>query len=598
VDERFVRLNELGYGGMSVVYRAFDAIQRREVALKVIRPRHALRIDGIQRFFREARTLRGLRHPNIVAPLHFGCTDQGLLYLSLQLLSGDSLADILSKSGPLPVPRALALVQQAAEALATVHRCGVLHRDLKPENFRVLPGDLLKMLDFGIATRLGEEDEPASPRVRQVCGTPPYMSPERVLGEREDEASDLYGLGTLLFEMLAGAPPFSGPDPIAVARQHLVEAPPALSDVAQGSSFPEELEALVEELLRKEPAQRPKSAMEVIRRIRMARRSLIPTSAESSSMSLATPFHERPTLLLPAAADAEHPTLADLGNGAAATLHNLVTSPGELHRGASAGPPPAADEILAATVGKDPRWTTQFAERPRISKPKGRAVDCALLVCELGVNAYGVRIEVDEHIEAWKAHCERQGGHVCLDTGSELRVVWGLPTQVHSPASAALSAARALRDLSRASARPYLFRAGLCTAPVFVDPAAPVVPAWALRGSEPELAARLCAAARPGEVLVDHRTRDCTRHLAQLTTAASLPRRASPGPEACYVLSQSPQPGLDAIWQQTQLQLTPKTAAATSHPLAKDGMPTTIANHSLETTSAPWARQPPQLSVE
>ncbi|HKP63102.1 MAG TPA: serine/threonine-protein kinase, partial [Polyangiales bacterium] len=241
----------LGEGGMSSVYEAEHALIRRKVAVKVLRSE--LSVDGVQvqRFFNEARATSAIRHPNIVEVIDVGRLPDGVPYLVMELLEGESLGDRLERIGPLDIPLAIDYARQAASALEAAHALKVVHRDLKPDNLFLVPDqrladrELVKVLDFGIAKLRGElAAPPFDTLVGAVLGTPPYMSPEQCRGlpEEIDERTDVYALGIILYEMVCGQPPFmadgagelmmlhmtADPEPPSHARPEL---PPALEDV-------------------------------------------------------------------------------------------------------------------------------------------------------------------------------------------------------------------------------------------------------------------------------------------------------------------------------------------------------------------------------
>ncbi len=207
----------LGAGGMGEVYRARDTKLGREVALKLLPPRLAADADRVGRFKREARLLATLNHPHIGAI--YGFEDAGgMPALVLELVEGETLSDRLRR-GPLPLPEALGLAQQIADALDAAHRAGIIHRDLKPSNIKITTDGVVKVLDFGLAKALAAEgsgaDQPESPTVTAdvtiggvVLGTAAYMSPEQARGQSVDKRTDIWAFGCVLLEMLTGSPPF------------------------------------------------------------------------------------------------------------------------------------------------------------------------------------------------------------------------------------------------------------------------------------------------------------------------------------------------------------------------------------------------------
>jgi serine/threonine-protein kinase len=260
---RYEILGELGRGAMGVVYRARDPIIDRVVALKTIN----LALTGAAlasfeaRFFQEARSAGRLNHPNIVTIYDAGKAD-GVAYIAMEFLEGTSLREILDEQPPLSIPRILETVAQVGRGLAYAHENGVVHRDIKPANIIVLKNRRPKITDFGIA-RLGEADGPASER----AGSPKYMSPEQIRGDVTlDGRSDVFSLGTVLYEMLTGKPPFAGDTVTAIMQSVLEHTPPVPSVV--DPHVPPELDGVVMRMLAKRPDDRYPSARSLFRELR------------------------------------------------------------------------------------------------------------------------------------------------------------------------------------------------------------------------------------------------------------------------------------------------------------------------------------------
>jgi TolB-like protein/tetratricopeptide (TPR) repeat protein/predicted Ser/Thr protein kinase len=254
--DRYLIERELGAGGMATVYLARDVRHARPVAIKVLRG--DVPVD-VQRFHREIRVLANLRHPFIL-PLHDSGEAAGSLYFVMPYIDGESLRARLTRAGRLPVEQALEIARQIADALQTAHDEGVIHRDVKPENILLTRSGHALLADFGIA-RAAAGAEPADTMTQAglTLGTVAYMSPEQALGERElDARSDIYALGCVLFEMLTGAPPFTGPSAMSVLSKHLTAPPP--DPRAEHPEVPAAIAALLSQALAKEPAARPASA--------------------------------------------------------------------------------------------------------------------------------------------------------------------------------------------------------------------------------------------------------------------------------------------------------------------------------------------------
>ena len=264
VANRFEIERLAGTGGMGSVYQARDRYSGEFVALKLLHPA-GVSASEVDRFAREALVLEQLHHPGIVAHVAHGQTPDGQLFLAMQWLEGEDLAERLRR-GPMAICDSLLLVRHVAEALAVAHKHGVIHRDLKPANL-FLPDsrtERVTVLDFGIAQQVTRSH--AVTRTGMVVGTPQYMAPEQARGERDlSPAADLFSLGCVLYECLCGAPPFVGEHVAAVLMRILHEEPPWLSD--SGSTAPPPLLALLGKLLAKDPARRPESADKLIEEI-------------------------------------------------------------------------------------------------------------------------------------------------------------------------------------------------------------------------------------------------------------------------------------------------------------------------------------------
>lgn len=244
---------------MGRVHAAYDTILERQVALKTLRGGAVLRDargEDIARFRAEARNTASLSHPNIARVFDAG-EDDGIPYIAMELVEGPALDEVIDANGSLPPTRAASLALEVAEALAEAHKNGIVHRDIKPQNILVDDHGHARVVDFGIAAPFGHPD---TERVRTVEGTAAYLSPEQVTGMAASPMSDLYSLGAVLYEMLAGQPAFGDleGDDLAVARMHLTEHPVPPRVYAPWLS--PELEGLVLRLLSKEPDQRYPSA--------------------------------------------------------------------------------------------------------------------------------------------------------------------------------------------------------------------------------------------------------------------------------------------------------------------------------------------------
>ncbi len=251
----------LGEGGMATVYRAKNRVNDRPCAIKVMNPELAHNQVIQERFRREAKAAQKIAHPNIIEILDQGETADGSMYLVMELLEGQTLAELMER-GKVPVERTLPILIQVARALARAHDLEVIHRDLKPENIYLAEGpdgsEVVKLLDFGIARSMQDARLTGS---GEVFGTPQYMAPERIMSTEAGPAADLYAIGVMMFEMLTGKLPFEATDAATFFVKHLKEPPPSLRSI--DPSIPEALDRLCLELLAKEPADRPVDAHRV-----------------------------------------------------------------------------------------------------------------------------------------------------------------------------------------------------------------------------------------------------------------------------------------------------------------------------------------------
>jgi serine/threonine-protein kinase len=265
----------LGAGGMGVVYAAEDTRLDRMVALKVPLPDRGLDASGRRRFLHEARSAAALDHPNLCAIHEVGEAETGHLFLAMPLYRGETLRARLEREGALPPDRALEIARQVARGLAAAHGAGIVHRDLKPANLMLLPDGLVKVLDFGLAKARATTTSITG----AMLGTAAYMAPEQVRAEPVDGRTDLWALGVVLYEMVAGRKPFRGEHEASLAHAivHDEPAPPAPA----GRGLPAGLEALILELLAKDPARRPATAESVEARLAEIAAGRAPASARA-----------------------------------------------------------------------------------------------------------------------------------------------------------------------------------------------------------------------------------------------------------------------------------------------------------------------------
>jgi serine/threonine protein kinase len=264
IDGRYRIDRELGQGGMGSLYIAEQLSFGREVALKVLSRGSSASKDQRERFVREARAICGIQHPNIVTYHDFG-TDEatGSMFLVMELLAGRSLAQVHKQERPLAVARVVHMLAQLCDALAASHEAGVIHRDLKPANIMLVPRgddpDFLKLIDFGIA-RVTESDATGDELTAtgQIIGTTGYLAPEYIRFQHVDVRTDVYALGIIAYELIAGRKPFVDKDLMKVLRMHMSMDPPPLSTFTAGRDWPHlsRIETHVFRALAKDPLER------------------------------------------------------------------------------------------------------------------------------------------------------------------------------------------------------------------------------------------------------------------------------------------------------------------------------------------------------
>jgi len=249
----------VAHSGMSTLYRATDLRDDRQVAIKVPHPEMEANPILVERFKREQEIGQELNHPGVVKT--YADEERSRLYMVIEWVEGRLLRSVLNQEAPLPIERAIDFTLQICDALDTMHKHGVVHRDLKPENVMVDDRDRIKLIDFGIAMK---EDTRRLTIVdlNATLGTPDYISPEQVKGQRGDQRSDIYSLGIMFYEMLTGQVPFSGPNPLAVMNERLLHDPRPARNLRP--EIPAEIDEVLSRALVRDPRFRYATASEMV----------------------------------------------------------------------------------------------------------------------------------------------------------------------------------------------------------------------------------------------------------------------------------------------------------------------------------------------
>jgi len=258
LNNRYFVKRKIGEGGFGAVFEGMQVATERPVALKILHPQSVSDATVVARFRREAEACSKLRNPHTVIIYDFDQTEDGVLYLAMELVRGQSLQDIQRASGIIPVDRCLRILDQVAEALGEAHTKGIVHRDMKPENIMVEDRegeDFVKVLDFGIAkikSGDGGKDAPALTAIGQTVGTLEFMSPEQLRGKPLDGRSDIYALGMVAYEMLTGELPFKkSKSTTEIIQYHLQTPPPPPSSLKPEAEIPQVVDELVQKMCAK-----------------------------------------------------------------------------------------------------------------------------------------------------------------------------------------------------------------------------------------------------------------------------------------------------------------------------------------------------------
>ncbi|MET0287657.1 MAG: serine/threonine-protein kinase [Polyangiales bacterium] len=304
IGGKYQLLERVGQGGMGTIYRATQSGLNRQVAVKILKRELNVDPDTVARFHREAHAMSLLVHPNTVRVYDFGQTDDGLLYLVMELLVGELLTTRMDHA-LLDVLDAVRMTQQILHSLGEAHRKAIVHRDLKPDNVFVLRAEghgepVIKVLDFGIAKVVAPDRrvDQFETQAGTVFGTPRYMSPEQAQGAPLDGRSDLYSVGALLYQMLAGRAPFVEDDAVVVMAKHIQERPEPPRKVRPERPIPESLEQVVLKAMAKDPGERFQEASEFVQ----ALEACLPDVARAQQAALTGAWRPKRASWLPYAA--------------------------------------------------------------------------------------------------------------------------------------------------------------------------------------------------------------------------------------------------------------------------------------------------------
>ena len=283
IKERYEIVEILGEGGMAFVYKARDKQLQRDVAIKTLKPNYVNQEKFVDRFRREAQTAANLNHPNIVQIFDWGIEDEP--YFVMEYIEGNTLTSIISGNRTVGLNDILYIGSQVANGLKEAHKRGLVHRDIKPGNIMITPDGKVKVTDFGIVSLQNEESDIT--KTGAVLGTASYISPEQAQGKPVSFESDLYSLGTVLYELIAGKPPFTGDSPIATATKHLTDKPEKLSIYRK--DIPKALENAILKLLEKRPSDRFKSAEDLRALLLQQRKQIQINQTQENLVDLTNP---------------------------------------------------------------------------------------------------------------------------------------------------------------------------------------------------------------------------------------------------------------------------------------------------------------------
>jgi eukaryotic-like serine/threonine-protein kinase len=292
LDDRYEVKQQLGKGGIGVVYLAQDLRTNVSVAIKMLQSELVIDEASIKRFEQEVSAMASMNHPHLVAWHGSGMTPTGQPFLVMEYLQGRGLREVIKEGGPIAPERAVHIFSQVTEGVECAHLQGLIHRDLKPSNIVLIEQngdpDYVKVLDFGLVKLMPWAGKPTQQLTKagESFGSPMYMCPEQCVGKKLSQSSDIYSLAITLFEALTGSPPFRGSNPIQTTSMHVHQSPPKFADVRSGLELPVALEAVVMTALQKDPADRFQSMSDFRNALQSALSGAPPPAAANSNQNL------------------------------------------------------------------------------------------------------------------------------------------------------------------------------------------------------------------------------------------------------------------------------------------------------------------------
>jgi eukaryotic-like serine/threonine-protein kinase len=382
IADRYHVLKKLGEGGMGQVYLAEHVKMGRKGAIKVMTPAMVHDPDAVARFNREAANASRISHPNVCAIYDFGETPDGLIYLAMEFIEGEPLTNLLEHGTALPVERAVRIFVQVADALQAAHDLGIVHRDLKPDNImlsRARDGsDVVKVVDFGIAKAVGGDDNQRVTKTGLVVGTPEFMSPEQLSGDKLDGRSDIYSLALVLFKMLTGTLPFQASTVQETMIKRLTDEPLELLGARPDLHFPAGLQAALDAGLARTPADRYQSVtrfaadvMKVVGSPRASALSAVPSTrsdGDPQTELLKIPVESPPAAVTPAPGRTRG--LVPIVAGALVVVAGASVAVRLLGGGGRAGVAPPPDTARAATIAAPGRDTVRAPVAPPLKRSR------------------------------------------------------------------------------------------------------------------------------------------------------------------------------------------------------------------------------------